>query len=462
MDHARAMTSAPALRLEQDGQPLRRAAIFAVLASMALVVLDAGVANVALPTIARTLRVAPGAAILVVSAYQTALVMALLPCGALGERFGYRRVFAGGAALFTLASALCALAPTLAWLAAARFAQGLGGAAIMALGVALLRFSVPAGRFGAAIGWNALTVALCAAAGPSLGALILTGAGWPWLFAANLPLGALVLVATRALPAGPRGVGGLDVVSAVLNAAMFGALVAGAELAPRTPAGAAALLGVAAIALAALIRREAPRRAPLIPIDLLRIDAFRISVIASVCCFAGQTAGLAALPFRLQHGLGLTPLTTGLCMTAWPLSVAASAGVVARVADRAPGAWLCAGGAGLLCVGLTGLALWPATMGAPGMTGLMALCGLGFGLFQTPNNRAMFLSAPPERSGAAGALQGTARLTGQTAGAVILTLLFATIGSEAAPRTAFGLGAVLALAASVVSALRAPRALTSP
>ena len=124
-------------------EPRRTVAIASVLAAMVLVVLDAAIANVALPTIARSLQVTPAMSVWVITAYQTALVMALLPCAALGESLGYRRVFTAGVALFTAASVLCALSPSLPWLVAARFLQGLGGAAVMALGVALLRVVVP-------------------------------------------------------------------------------------------------------------------------------------------------------------------------------------------------------------------------------------------------------------------------------------------------------------------------------
>ena len=131
--------------------------------------------GVALPTIAQSLHVTPAMSIWVITAYQTALLMALLPCAALGESLGYRRVFTVGVALFTGASVLCALSPSLSWLVAARFLQGLGGAAVMALGVALLRVVVPHRRLGTAIGWNALAVALSSAAGPAIGAGIFNG-----------------------------------------------------------------------------------------------------------------------------------------------------------------------------------------------------------------------------------------------------------------------------------------------
>jgi len=130
--------------------PRRTVAIASVLVALVLVVLDAAIANVALPTIARSLHVTPAQSVWVVTAYQIALVMALLPCGALGESIGYRKVFTTGVAIFTGASALCAFSPSLPWLVAARFIQGLGGAAVMSLALALIRFVVPHERVGAA------------------------------------------------------------------------------------------------------------------------------------------------------------------------------------------------------------------------------------------------------------------------------------------------------------------------
>jgi DHA2 family multidrug resistance protein-like MFS transporter len=434
--------------------PRRKAAIAAVLAAMVLAVLDAAIANVALPTMARSLQVAPSTAVWIITAYQTALVMGLLPCAALGESLGYRRVFTMGVALFTAASALCALSPSLLWLVAARFLQGLGGAAIMALGIALLRLVVPQRELGAAIGWNALAVALSSAAGPTIGAALLSSTSWPWLFALNLPLGGWVLLACRALPDLAGTARPLDRFSVALNATVFASLVVGAEVLVERPVLAAALLAAAAISLAALIRREMPRAAPLIPLDLLRAASFRISVMASVCCFAGVTMGLLALPFYLQHSLGLDTLMTGLYMTPWPLTVAVAAPLSGRLSNRVPTAWLCAAGGTCLALGLAAASLWPLHGSALPLVPLTMLCGLGFGLFQVPNNRNMFLSAPPERAGAAGGMQGTARLAGQTAGGVAMSLLFTLVSAESAPRVGLGIGAVLTLAAGLVSVLR--------
>lgn len=434
--------------------PRRTAAIVSVLTAMVLAVLDAGVVNVALPTIAGSLHVAPGKSIWIVTAYQTALVMGLLPCAALGESLGHRRVFTGGVALFTAASVLCALAPSLPWLVAARFLQGLGAAAIMALGIALLRLVVHPRQFGAAIGWNAVAVALSSAAGPTIGAMILAGMSWPWLFALNLPLGAMVLLATRALPNNTGTARRLDRLSVALNAGAFASLVIGIELLTAQAAVAAVMISAAATGFAALIRRELPKETPLIPLDLLRTNSFRTSVIASVCCFAGITLGLLALPFYLQHSLGVDTMMTALYMAPWPLTVALAAPVVGHLANRVSTAWLCAAGGACLAVGLSATAVWPLQNSPWNLVLLTMLCGLGFGLFQVPNNRNMFFSAPSARSGAAGGMQATARLAGQTAGGVMMSLIFALIDVNTAPRVALWIGAALALAAGLVSAMR--------
>lgn len=381
--------------------PRRATAIACVLTALVLVVLDAAIANVALPAIARSLRVSPAASVRVVTAYQLALVLALLPCATLGERIGFRRVYTAGLAVFVVASSLCALAPSLSFLVAARFVQGLGGAAVMSLGVALLRFVVAQHELGRAIGWNALAVALASAAGPTLGALVLSRAEWPWLFAVNLPLGALVLGATRALPVVPRG--------------------------PRTP---------------------------MLPLDLLRRPALRVSVIASVCCFVGQSAAMVALPFYLQHALGQDALHAGLLITPWPLAVALVAPMAGRLSERMACGKQCALGATLLALGLALAASWPLHGRPAALAPSLALCGIGFGLFQVANNRGMLLSAPRARSGSAGGLQGTARLTGQTLGGLLMTVLFDTTSVASAPRIGLGIGAALTLTAGLVSMRR--------
>lgn len=194
----------------------------------------------------------------------------------------------------------------------------------------------------------------------------------------------------------------------------------------------------------------------MIPLDLLREGSFRTSVIASVCCFVGQSAAMVSLPFYLQHGLAQDVLRTGLFMTPWPLTGALVAPVAGYLANRISGAWLCALGGALLALGLALAALWPLHGRPLALIPFVMLCGVGFGLFQVSNNRNMYLSAPRARSGAAGGLQGTARLTGQTIGALTMALVFALISMDIAPRIGLGIAAALTLVAGLVSTLRAP------
>ena len=454
------MRTAPVIAvpaLETGGQSLRQSiALVAVLSAMALVVLDAAMINVAIPTVADALLAAPASALRVVSVYQTAVVMALLPCAALGESLGNRRVFLGGLMLFAAASALAASATSLDQLIAARFLQGLGGAAIMALGIALLRQALPARQFGAAIGWNAMVVALCSAAGPTLGAIVISVASWKWLFLAHLPLAALASAAGAGLPSGSGTGRRLDPLSMAFSAAGFGSLMFGAGAFASRPHLAVLLIGASVGLFRTLARREAPKPSPVVPVDLLGNRTFRLAVLASICCFTGQAAAMLALPFHLQQNLGQTPLKAGLYMTSWPLAVAVAAFVTGRLAERLPSWLLCAAGASLIAIGLVSAALFPAH-GAPIWFAVLIIpCGFGFGIFQVANNRTMFLSAPVTRSAAAGGLQGTARLVGQTAGSVLLALLFAWSTPVSAPITGFAIGAGFALLAAIVSAMQAP------
>ena len=435
-------------------KPRHQAAVSSVLAAMVLVVLNTAMANMALPTIAQSLQVTPALSIWIITANQAALLMALLPCAALGESLGYRRIFRWGVALFLFATLMCALAPTLSWLIAARLLQGLGGAAVMALAIALLRQVVPSQQLGTAIGWNALAVALSSAAGPAIGAAILSVADWPWLFAVLLPFGLWVMLAARALLAVDGTARKADLLSIALNAGTFASLVIAAGVITEHPALAAALLAVSAIQLTLLVKRERQKESPLIPLDLLRSNSFRISVIASVLCFAGQTAGLVALPFYLHHSLGQDVLMTGLYMIPWPLTVALVAPLAGRLSNKWSTAWLCSVGGICLSTGLAGAALWPLQENLMMLVPLTMLCGLGFGLLNVANNRSMFLSAPMSRSGAAGGMQGTARLLGQTAGAVIMTLLFNLFPADSAPQLALGAGALLNVFAALICTLQ--------
>ncbi len=211
-----------------DGLPPRERwrAMLAVAIAVSMSVLVTSIANIALPTIARDMHASPSASIWVVNAYQLAVTVTLLPFASMGDIYGHRKVYFWGLAVYTAASLLCAVATTLPLLVIARVLQGFGGAGIMSVNGALVRFIYPRALLGRGIGFNALVVAGSSAAGPSVAAAIMSFASWPWLFALQVPAGLLSMwLAARFLPRTPLARHPFDPLSAVLNAITFGLFI---------------------------------------------------------------------------------------------------------------------------------------------------------------------------------------------------------------------------------------------
>ena len=445
-----------------DGLPVpqRYWAMLAIGTGITLSVLDSAVANIALPTIASQLHVTPASAVWVVNAYQLAIVVALLPFASLGERIGYRRVYVAGLAVFTAGSLACALSSSLPGLVVSRLAQGLGGAGIMSVNGALVRFTYPQASLGRGVGLNALTVSIAAAVGPTVASSILAVASWPWLFAVNVPIGLVSLgLAWRALPRSELSKRSFDWMSAGLNVFMFGLFFIGADTFTHAQGSAwiaAAEVAGAMAAGAGLYRRQANADAPLIPIDLLRIPVFALSIITSIASFAAYALAFLALPFYFETVLHRSQVSTGLLMTPWPVALGLVAPLAGRLSDRVPAAVLGGFGLMVLAAGLTSLAFLPPQASTLDIAWRMALSGFGFGFFQAPNNRTLLSSAPRERSGAAGGMLATARLIGMTGGATLLTLIF-RLAPNRAESIGLSTGAVFALVAAIVSLLRLTR-----
>jgi DHA2 family multidrug resistance protein-like MFS transporter len=405
--------------------------------------LGASIANVALPSIAADLQAQAAQAIWVVNAYQLAMVIAVLPLASLGEKLGYKRVFMAGLAVFTLASLLCACAPTLEALVAARVLQGLGGACVSTIVPALLRTVFPVKQVGAGIGYLALTVAVSAAIGPSLAAGILSVGSWRWLFGINLPIGLFAIaLAGRILPRDAPVARRLDLTGALLNALTLTLFVVGAsklgDRSARTTAGIMLVLGC--VSALALVRHQRGLETPLLPLDLLRTPVLRLSVGTSVASYTAQTIAMLALPFLLIAEMGRSAAATGLLMTPWPLVIVVVAPLSGRLSDRFNSERVGAAGLALFSLGLVALALLPMSPSDLDIVWRVGLCGIGFGLFQTPNNRLMLISAPRERSGAAGGLMTMSRMVGMTAGGALATVMLDLYGTR-------GAGTSLAIAA---------------
>ena len=441
-----------------DGLPPRERlpAMATLFLAVGLASLDTAIANTALPTIAADLHASPAASIWVVNAYQLALVVSLLPLAALGEIIGFRRVYLGGLALFTVASLICAASSSLPGLAGARILQGFGASGIMSDNTALIRAIYPARQLGRGVGFNAMVVAVSSAIGPSVASGILSVASWQWLFAINVPLGLVAIaLAFRVLPRAPHSGAAFDWGSALLNALTFGLLVlgigeAGQRAAPGLVAGE---LAAALVAGVLLVRRQARLTAPMLPVDLFRRPVFALSAATSFASFTAQGLAYVALPFYFETVLGRSAVEAGLLLTPWPVGVGIWAPIAGPLSDRVNPGLLGGCGLAVLCLGMVLLASMPAHPASWSIVWRMAVCGGGFGFFQSPNLRALMASAPPGRSGGASGIVATARLMGQTTGAALVALCF-NVSQMHGPALALALGGGFAAVASIASFLR--------
>jgi DHA2 family multidrug resistance protein-like MFS transporter len=391
-----------------------------IILGIALSVLDGTIVNLALPGIARDLHVSAPQTVWVVNAYQVATLGLLLPCAALGDQIGYRRVYLWGLSLFTVASLGCVLATSLTGLVAARVLQGLGAAGIMAVNSALVKLIYPKRLFGRGVAINSMVVATASVAGPTV---------------------------------------------AAGNALMFGLVFLGADALGTTVAAGAGLdrlawplaMLLAGLAIGAFyVRRQLRLTTPLFPLDLLRIPVFALSMCTSVGAFAAQMLAYISLPFLLLDTYGLSHLKTGALITAWPVAIVVTAPIVGQLIGKIADGLLGGIGLAMLSAGLALLAALPTQPADWDIAWRLALCGAGFAVFQSPNNHTILTSAPANRSGGASGMLGTARLTGQTMGAVLVAIIFTVVDAKSGrgPVVALGLAAVFAAVGGAFSSLR--------
>lgn len=447
------------MKVYEDGLPVpqRYWAMLAIGLGISMSVLDSSIANIALPSIAQSVHATPTQSIWVINAYQLAIVMTLLPLASLGEQVGYRRVYQIGLVVFTVGSLACALSESLPAVIASRALQGLGASGLMSVNAALVRFTYPRALLGHGIGINAMTVSISSAIGPSVASAVLSLGSWQWLFAINVPIGIVNgVLASRALPESEHSGRPFGWPSALLSALAFGLFFLGADAFTHSHWSSwigVTLLVMALAAGAYLIQTQRRIAQPLIPIDLLRIRMFSLSAAVSVTAFAAYMLAFVSLPFYFVSELHRTQAETGLLLTPWPVAVALTAPVAGRLSDRVPPGLLVGFGLVLLSCGFGLLAVLPSYASSFQIGWRMVLSGVGFGLFQSPNNRAFLSSAPRARSGAAGGMLAAARQVGMTSGAALAAVVFWWVPSHSEPVN-LGIGAALGVAAAIVSTLR--------
>jgi EmrB/QacA subfamily drug resistance transporter len=446
-----------------------------------MVVLDALVVVTALPSIHRSLGGSLGTLQWTVNAYSMAFGAGIITAAALGDRLGRRRVYTAGLAVFTVASAACALAPDVGLLITARAVQGLGAAVITPLSLTILTSTFPAERRGAIIGiWGGIS-GLGVAVGPLVGGAVTQGLSWHWVFWLNVPVGVAAVAGARLwLPEsrGPRtrlDVPGLVLVSAGA-AALIWALVQGSQ---SGWTGGRVLLGLilGAVAIAVFLAWESRAAQPMIPLGLFRTASFSAAVAAGFLTGAAIYAAAFLTSQFFQLAVGDSPLATGLRFLPWtaaPLLVAPLAGALSdRVGARVlivPGLLLQAAGFAWI-VALAGSAGSYARYLAP-----FIIAGVGVSMAIPATSAAALNAVAPASLGKASAIFNTLRQFGAVFGIAIGTAIFNSKGSLAGPaavtsgyRPAMAaaagfsaLGAVVAVAIRRRTANRSPGVPGSP
>jgi MFS family permease len=451
--------------MDDDRDEPGRAGWALVVLSLAMLLssLATSVANVALPTLEDAFDVSFGQVQWVVLAYLLAVTTLVVGAGRLGDLVGRRRLLVAGIGVFTAASALCAAAPGLPVLVAARAAQGAGAATMMALSLALVAEAVPAARTGSAMGLLGTTSAVGTALGPALGGVLVGALGWRAIFLVNVPPGLLALaLARRHLPADPLPAGRerapFDVAGSVVLALTLGAYalamtVGHGRVAPLS----AGLLAGAFAGVLLFIAVEARARAPLVQAAMLRDPGLRAGLATSALVSTVMMATLVVGPFHLSRALGLGAAQVGLVMSAGPAVVVLAGVPAGRMADRFGAPRLGVAGLAAMAAGALLLSIAPVRLGVPGYLGPMVILTLGYALFQTANNTAVMTGAHPDRRGVTSGLLNLSRNLGLVTGASMMGAVFtlgvgATSTASASPEAiATGTHLTFAVAAVLVA-----------
>jgi DHA2 family multidrug resistance protein-like MFS transporter len=418
-------------------KPRRFLAIVAVSLGSILTTIDGPIVNVALPTLSRDLHVTPSATVLVVTIYQLVLMMTVLPFSALGDRLGHRNTYQLGQLIFVVATLLCFFAESLPFLVLVRGFQALGAAMVMSVSSAMVRAIYPKAQLGRGLAFNTVVAASGASFAPTLGGMILAVAPWPWLFAMVIPFGVLsILIGRSALPESARHSDPYDVLGAVLCASTFGLTVAGLESGVQgdSPIISAALVALGLGVGTYFVRRELRQARPMLPVDLLARRAIGLPAIGSLCGYLAMTMVMVTLPFRLQQVYHFTPPAAGAMLAPLAMMALFFAPAAGMLSDRYPAGALGGIGmtiaiAGMVCVGFL-----PADPHSIDILWRVALIGIGFGLFFSPNARQIIGAVPVARAATAGGLVTTVRGAGQTLGATtVAALLSFGVGTGPVP-----------------------------
>jgi EmrB/QacA subfamily drug resistance transporter len=401
-----------------------------------MVVLDLLVVATALTTIRRDLGASLSELEWTVNAFTLSFAVLLMTASALGDRYGRRRVFCSGLGLFAVASAGCALAPSVGWLIAARAVQGAGAATVMPLALALLNSAFPPERRGWAMGIFGGVTGLAALLGPVVGGAITQGIDWRWIFWLNVPIGLVAIVLVRARITDSRGSRtALDPRGVVLaTAAAFG-LVWGLVRANSAGWGSLEVIGAltgGVMCAAAFVAWERRARAPMLPLRLFGSRAFSAGNTAIFCLNGSMTGAIFFTAQYQQTALGHGPLGAGLRLLPWGVAPFLIAPRTGALADRLGERPLVVSGLLLESIGMLWMALIADAHVPYGqLVAPMTIAGCGFALAIPAVTKSVVGAVAAVDIGKASGAYSTARQLGAAFGVAILAAVFAGAGSYA-------------------------------
>ena len=413
-----------------------------------MIMLDASIVNISLPSIARTFHTpVDGAMEWVIIAYLVIIAATLLTFGRMSDMIGRKPVWMAGIALFTIGSGICGAANSLPLLIAARAFQGLGGALIFSTSLAIITDTFPVANRGLAMGCNVVVIGLGSSLGPIVGGLITEHWSWRWIFFVNIPVGIIGFVGAQKVLRDTFGKirQQFDLLGAVLFAAVFAPLTLVLSFASEWGWSSWCSLLSFGVSLAALLVLPAvERRAadPIIHARLLRNSVFASSLITMTLGMLALFAVGFILPFYFEELRGFSAAKSGLLLTAMPLSLGLMAPLSGSLADRFGSRWLASGGLAVACLGLAAVARLDEHSSDWGIIWPLLLAGAGQGLFMTPNARALMNSAPASEQGESSGLLGTGRVLGQSMSVALAGAIFTGLGGAAAGRTLLAANAV--------------------
>src|SRR5438132_2227618 len=436
--HLPSLFHVPVATGDAQEQAYKWVVLFLVALGGFMTTLDSSIVNIALPAIAHTFGVGVSGAIeWIIIGYLIVIAAFLLTLGRLADMVGRKPIYEAGLVIFVLGSIFSGAAPSLALLIIARLLQGVGGAFIFAVNAAMITSAFPASERGRALGLNAVVVALGVSAGPTIGGLITQYLTWRWIFYVNVPIGALVFIIGMRMLTEPlqRNKERFDPLGAVLFAIGLASMTLGFSFGQEwgwTSPGiiSSLVVGVVALVAAVLVERRVPD--PILNLSLLKNRVFASANISFLFCMLALFAPGFLLPFYFEELRGFPAVQAGLLLTPLSLTLAMMAPLKGSLADWFGSRLLAPLGLAIACFWLALLRQLNAHSSLWDIIWRLVVIGIGQGLFQSPNTRALMGAAPPDEQGVASGLLSTSRVIGQAMSVALAGTIFTAFGAAAA------------------------------